>query len=142
MADRDDDDFPDPIPQRLTLADGKFIDIRRRLTHGESEDMFDRIYPHGLVNRREVRTAKIDAYLLGWSLTKKGVPVPMSPELDPQTRIDTIRSLDADRAVEIVAAIERHVDATDAERAAQKKILSGAAAGATPSSSPSAVAGP
>lgn len=137
MHDDTADDFPDPIATRLTLADGQFVDIRQRLTHGETDDMYDVIYPHGLMNRRVVRTAKIDAYLLGWSLTKKGVPVPMSPDLDAQTRLDTIRSLDPTRALEIYQAIEAHETAMDAK----KKIPPGAPAAGAISPSPSGAAG-
>ena len=136
------DDFVDPVPERLPLSGGQFVDIKQRLNHGETEDMYARIAPHGLQNRREVRTAKIDAYLLGWSLTKKGVPVPMSPELPAQTRVDTIRALHQDRAVEIYDAIEAHEEKMAAERAAQKKILDGKPVGEATLPSPSAVGGP
>ena len=78
--------------------------------------------PHGgVIDRREMRTAKLLAYLLGWSLTRDGVPVPMALALPEQARVDTIRSLDPDRAVEIHAVIEAHEDATEIARAAQKK---------------------
>lgn len=136
-------DFVRPEPQRLTLSDGKFIDIRKRLTHGETEDMYTRMSPHAdVLNRREVRTAKILAYLLGWSLTDDdGTPAPMAPTLPEQTRLDTIRSLDPDRAVEMWHAIEAHEDAMDQARQAQKKILSGSPNGRATSPSPSVVIG-
>lgn len=136
-------DFVRPEPQRLTLSDGKFIDIRKRLTHGETEDMYTRMSPHAdVLNRREVRTAKILAYLIGWSLTDDdGTPVPMTPTLPEHERIDTIRSLDPDRAVEIHQAIEAHEEAIDKARATQKKILSGSPNGGATSISPSGVTG-
>ena len=128
----DFEDFVDPIPERLTLRGGHFVDIRRRLNHGETEDMFALIAPHGLMDRKVVRTAKIEAYLLSWSLTNKGVPVPMSPELPPKVRLDTIRSLSHDRAIEIFEAIEAHEARMDAAREAQKKTSAGVPpAGAT-----------
>lgn len=136
------DDFVKPIPVRLPLAGGQYIDVRKRLTHGETEDMYARIMPHGFdIDRREVRTAKIVAYLTGWSLTLGDKPVPMSPDLPEQTRRDTIRSLDPDRAFEIYKAIEAHEQATDEERAAQKKILNGGPDAPETSTSPGAVAG-
>jgi hypothetical protein len=139
------DDFTKPEPCRLPLSDGQFVDIKRRLNHGETEDMYARISPYGVgVNRREVRTAKIAAYLLGWSLTRDGKPVPMTPlggDMDEQERIDTIRGLDPDRAAEIHKAIEAHEDAEAAARAALKKTPGGTPAGEPISSSHSAPAG-
>jgi hypothetical protein len=141
----DDDDFVDPVPERLKLRGGQFVDIKRQLNHGESEDMYAVISPHGLQNRRVVRTAKIDAYLLSWSLTKKGVPVPMSlptPDFSAQARLDTIRSLSQRRALEIYDAIQAHEVKLEAEADAKKKIQPGASGAATTSPSPSAADGP
>lgn len=119
------DDFDDPESVRLTLRDGKHVDILRRLNHGETEDMLARISLYGVgVNRREVRTAKIAAYVLGWNLTKGGQPVPMGPaagDLPDNVRTDTIRALKADRAVEIHKAIEAHEAADDQTLADLKK---------------------
>jgi hypothetical protein len=139
MAERDDD-FPDPVPERLTLHDGQFVDVKRELTHGETEDLYAAIYPYGMQDRRMVRTAKIDAYLLQWSLTKKGVPVPMAPaskEFPAQARLDTIRSLSARRALEIYNAIETHEAKHEAAAAAKKKIPAGAPVAGPSSPSPS-----
>jgi len=116
------DDFDDPESVRLPLTDGKYVDIKKRLNHGETEDLFARISPYGVgVNRREVRTAKIDAYLLAWNLTKKGEPVPMSPDLPENVRTDTIRNLTSARAVEIHKAIEAHEEKEAVARADEKK---------------------
>jgi hypothetical protein len=136
------DDFVSPAPHRLTLSDGQFVDIRKRLNHGEREDMFARIAPSGVLDRRWVRTAKLLAYVIGWSLTKDGAPVPMSPDLPEQDRIDVFRALDPDRAVQIHEAIEAHETAMEQERAAQKKILSGSPAANATSALPSVPAGP
>jgi hypothetical protein len=132
------DDFDQPEPWRLHLSGGKFVDIRKRLTHGEAEDMFACMSPHGeRLNRRDVRTAKIDAYLLTWNLTKRGEPVPMSPQLPGNERLDTIRAMNADRAVEIHTAIEAHEAAMTEERDALKKTLAGLPAGNATSPLPS-----
>lgn len=119
------DDFVTPGATRLPLTDGKFVDIHTRLTHGDTEEMYER----QLSGRRWVRTAKILAYVIGWSLTRKDAPIPMSPDLPDETRIDTIRGLDPDRAVEIFTAIEAHETAMEAARATEKKT------GGTPASS-------
>lgn len=135
------DDFPKPEPERLLLFDKKYVDVKKRLNHGETEDMYARIYQFGVTNRREVRTAKIVAYLLGWSLTRDGKPVSYGfdaatgKEMTEQERIDTVRSLDPDRALEIYTAIETHEAAMAAAREEEKKILiSGPAANATSAS--------
>lgn len=130
-------DFVKPEPVRLPLSGGAYVDITKRLTHGQTEDMFARMAPDAkTLIRREVRTAKILAYLIGWSLTIDGTPVPMSPGLPEQQRLDTIRSLDPDRAVEIYDAIEAHE-----AREAKKKLLSVAPVADASLPSPSVAAG-
>ena len=121
--------FVNPEPHRLSLDDGEFITIKKRLNHGEREDMFAIMSPHvtpgetALLDRRVFRTAKVAAYLIGWSLTNEGTPVEYSPDLPYQARVDILRALDADTFNAIYAAINTHEDAMDAERAAKKKEL-------------------
>lgn len=142
-------DFVTPQPHRLTLHDGKFVDIQKVLNHGDTEDLHARIWPSsgGGMDRRMVRTARILAYLLGWSLTKIDaetkleVPVPYSLELPEQTRLDTIRALNHERAVEIYEAIDAHEAAMAKDRDAKKKIRAGAPVSDPTSPSPSAVDG-
>jgi len=144
-------DFVTPEPERLTLHDGKFIDIKKRLNHGETEDMYAKWAPFveagsgkaPLLQRREVRTSKVEAYLLGWSLTNdQGKPVAMTSEMSEADRVATIRGLSPERFDEIHAAIEAHETKMNAERAAQKKIPDGPPVDAATSSSPSPVTGP
>lgn len=141
------EDFVTPETVRLPISGGKFIDVRKRLTHGETEDMYARWSPYvtsgepAQFNRREVRTGKVLAYLLGWSLTKAGVPVPMSPLLDESARLDTLRGLDPARFTEIYLAIDAHEDAVEQERAAQKKILDGLPVAEAISTSPAPAVG-
>jgi hypothetical protein len=133
-------DFVKPEPHRLSLSDNEYVDIKKRLNHGEREDMFARMAPYVVpgelahMDRREVRTAKVLMYLLGWSLTDDGTPVPMSPVLSEAERLDTIRSLDPDRFDEIHAAIEAH------EEAYAKKKKAQATESVSPATSPSPVA--
>lgn len=135
-------DFATGESERLSLSGEQFIDIKKRLSTGEREDMYARMMPDGqTTNRREVRTAKVLTYLLGWSLMNQGKPVPMSPEIPEKDRNDYIRALDPDRFDEIYRAIEAHEDAMQQARDAQKKILAGSPSGDATSSSPSAPAG-
>jgi hypothetical protein len=134
--------FVKPESVRLDLPDGSFITVKKRLTVGEREDVFARM----TTDRRELRTAKVAAYLLYWSLTDgdrsgEGLPVPMSPDLPEQQRLDTIRSLDPDVFDEIRQAIDAHELAMQKEREAQKKILRGARESPAISSSPDTLAG-
>lgn len=141
--------FVTPETVRLTVSDGVFIDVKKRLNHGEQEDLWARMSPYIVpgeaqqFHRREVRTSKVLAYLLGWSLaTQDGKPVPMSPDMPEQARLDTLRSLHPVRFTEIYTAIEAHETAMEAERTAQKKTPSGTPADDAISSLPSAAAGP
>lgn len=140
--------FTQPESVRLPLSDGDYIDIKKRLNHGETEEMYARWAPFvtpgqpAQLNRREVRTAKVILYLLGWSLTNNGAPVPMSPDIPEATRLATLRNLDPDAFDEIHRAIETHEAAMTAERAAAKNGQGGETGSAAISPSPSAAAGP
>jgi hypothetical protein len=137
-------DFVRPEPIRLSISGGHYIDIKKRLNHGETEDMFARWAPFVVpgqpanLDRREFRTAYVLTYLLGWSLTDDdGTPVAFSPALPEAERLDAIRSLDPDRFTEIHDAIEKHEEAY-----AKKKALLTESASPATSPSPVAVAGP
>lgn len=125
-------DFVKPEVARLSLAGGQFVDVKKRLNHGESEDMFALMSPfvgadgRVQVNLREVRMAKVLSYVVGWSLSSDGTPVAMSLEMPHDARKDTINSLDPDRFNEIHQAIEQHENAVYQERAAEKKGRDGA----------------
>lgn len=112
----------------MPLSDGDFINIKKALTHGEREDMLSAISPHITVGERRqidtrhVRTTKVLTYLVSWSLTDHDQPVPYSPDLPEQARIDTIRSLDTYTFDEIHAAIEKHEIAADAARTGKKTV--------------------
>jgi hypothetical protein len=120
-------DFVTPDVVRLTLADGAWIDIKRRLSHGEREDMYARMMPYHVPGHPprfatvEMRTARVAAYLVNWSLAHNGTPEPIGPELPEAVRIATLRNLEADRFDEIFAALEAHEDAEAAAREAKKK---------------------
>jgi hypothetical protein len=137
------DDFVRPETVRLPLSGDHFIDVKKRLNHGEQEDMHARWSPFitpgapPQFDRREVRTGKVLVYLLGWSLMNNGTPVPIGPDVPEAMRLDTIRSLDPDRFLEIYTAIEAHEVAMDRERAAQKKMIGGSPDGPATSPSPS-----
>ena len=105
----------EPEIERLALSDGDFIDIKKRLNHGEQEDLFARMSPLQTpgekirLDSREVRTAKVLVYLVGWSLIDKALkPIPMSPDLPESVRLSAIRSVDPESFTEMHDAIRAH----------------------------------
>lgn len=135
------DRFVKPQTVRLTISDGDFIDVKLRLNTGEQQDLFARITPHLTpgapvqLQSRQVMTAKVLAYLVGWSLTDDGRPVPMSPDLSDEVRQSTLNNLDPDTFREIRAAIDAHEAATDKLVEQLRKNPNGAAEWKAPSTS-------
>jgi hypothetical protein len=136
-------DFVEPEPERLTLSDGQFIDVKKKLNHGEWEDMLAEMSIDGApgeprrLNRRTFRTVKVMTYLLGWSLTHNGKPQAYSPAMPEDERRDIIRSLSPERFEEMYKAITAHEDGV----AAPKKKPDGATESPVISPSPSDAAG-
>lgn len=129
-------DFVKPEVVRVPLSGGQFVDIKKRLSHGEREDMYAGMYEvtaqGATLNRTTARTKKALMYLVGWSLTDDGAPVPMSPQVDTDTRLATLRSLSIERFDEIYDAIQAHE-----EGAAAKKLPDGENKSSAISPSPS-----
>jgi hypothetical protein len=142
-------DFVEPEAERLTLGDGQFIDVKKKLNHGEWEDMLADMSLDGKpgvdgkpgeptrLDRRNFRTVKVMAYLLGWSLMHNGKPQPYSPAMSADERRDIIRSLSPERFEEMYKAITAHEDGV----AAPKKKPDGATESPVISPSPSDAAG-
>lgn len=136
-------DFVDPEPERLTLSGGQFIDVKKKLNHGEREDMFAEMSIDGApgeptrLDRRNFRTVKVLAYLLGWSLMHNGKPQAYSEQMPESARRDVLRGLSPERFEEIFKAISAHEEGAEA----QKKIPDGAAESPAISPSPSDAAG-
>jgi len=110
--------FTEPDTTRLTLMGGEWMDVKTRLTHGEREAMLSAMSPYVnpgeklQLERKEIRPALVNAYVIGWSLTRNGKPVPMSPDLPDNTRLATLRGMSSEAFDLIHAAIEAHVEAT------------------------------
>jgi hypothetical protein len=103
----------------LPLSDGDTITIRRRLTHGEAQEMYRRSRRDDdadTLDRMKGTDALVVAYLVDWTFrTDEGrvEPVPS----DPDERLDVICNLDQESFGEILRVINAHHDA----QAAQKK---------------------
>jgi hypothetical protein len=141
------DRIVEPESVRLPISDGDYIDVKKQLNHGEHDDYWARVAPFQTVGEpmrmetRQVRTGKLLVYLLGWSLTHKGAPIPMSPEMPESARLATINSLDQDTFIELYLAVDAHEDRVQAERTARKNAQSGSGGSSTISPSPASSTG-
>lgn len=126
------DRIVEPEIVRLPISDGDFIDVKKRLNHGEHDDYLARIAPFQTpgqplqMETRHIRTGMVVGYLVGWSLTHKGTPIPMSPDLPETERIAILNSLDRETFSEIHKAIDQHEDAVEAAAVAAKNGKDGA----------------
>lgn len=141
------DRLVEPETQRLSISDGDFLDVKKRLNHGEHDDYLARISPYQTpgepfrMETRQIRTSKVLAYLLGWSLTHKGQPIPYDVDMPENTRLATLNSLDTASFAEIFKAIEAHETKVEQEDEARKNGTGGATGSSAISPSPGAVAG-
>jgi hypothetical protein len=119
----------------LTLSDGETLTVKARLTHGEVQAMYSRMY--ALHDGQAVITpytgdALIVAYLVDWTAKDdQGRPVPIRG-LSPADVQDRLDALEHEAVLEIRAAIKEHEQAMRDESAALKKT----AAPGAPSSVP------
>ena len=136
-----------PETVRLTISDGDFIDVKKRLNHGEYDDHLARISPFQTpgepvrMETRQIRTSKVIAYLVGWSLTDGGKPIPYSTDMPENARVSELNDLDRETFTEIYQAIDAHEDAGDAEAEARKNGKGSASASSVTSPSPDAATG-
>lgn len=139
--------FVKPQVARLPISDGDYLDVKARLNAGEQQDLFSRMLPYMTpgqplkLETRQVMTAKILAYLVGWSLTDDGKPVPYSPDMTEDARLATLSNLDPDTFAEIKDALDAHIEKVDAERDAAKKSKDGENASSATSPSVDSLAG-
>jgi len=115
----------------LTLSDGETLTVKARLTHGEVQAMFARMY--AIQEGQSVLLpssgdALIVAYLVDWSAKdEQGRPVPLRG-LTPSEVQDRLDALEHDGVLEIRHAIQEHEQAMRDETAALKKTVGGATA--------------
>ena len=135
---------PDTV--RLPLADGEWIDVKRRLSCGETRDHYARLYKPGpdgklITDPWQRGISHVLAYLLDWSAVDadRRPVVIRGLSLDELQRV--LDSLDVESFGEILEAIERHEAAQVEARVQEKKRRTGSTAAAPISSSPSAAAG-
>ena len=104
-----------------TVDGAQWIDVRHRLNAGEYEAMFEAWYDaENRFHPSRVRRVKVLAYLVGWSLTDNGAPVPITA--------DALRALELPVFKAIADAIEAHEEKSEAEATARKNDPAGVAA--------------
>lgn len=131
--------FIDPDTDTLPLSNGDVIIVKRRLNHGETAESRTRMFPRGddgkvISDPARYRQQLVLAYLVDWNLTHHQRPVPMRGLPDDE-RSAALDALDEDDFLDIVTAIEAHIEAKTAERAAEKKTPAGESG--SPGTSPS-----
>lgn len=126
--------FVQPDMVRIPISDGEWIEVKRRLTIGETRraqaSIIKEIRTDGRMtpNLEMIGKAQLLAYLLDWSLRDaQGRAVPIDTEARKSAALD---QLDSDTYAEITAAIEAHVLAEEVARDEAKKSADGESASA------------
>lgn len=105
-----------PGQDRLQLSEGDWIDVKRKLTVGESRDIaylgMERVVTEeGMAARPSPSLPFMAAatYILAWSLLDyDGQPIPWPAEGSLDDRVDVLRTLDVDTMNEIDEALTKH----------------------------------
>lgn len=134
-----------PETKKLEISDGDWLLVKRRLSNGERREARQRMYrqigDEAQVDPTLITISMTAAYLVDWSLIDpQGSQIPILGKSfgDIMTILDSLEDGEFD---EISDAVDAHAIAMRAERDAQKKILSGAAADSKHFSSLVGVAG-
>ena len=118
------DEFVQPDVVRLPLSDGRWIDVKRELTAGESRRVYARLVKRMApdednrirteLDPEKVGLTKLLEYVVGWSFSNgNGHPIPVSEA--------SINNLKSYIFREVSEAVEAHEDRINAEREAAKQ---------------------
>jgi hypothetical protein len=118
--------FVDPAVVRLPLeGGGDWIDVKRELTYGETEDMYARMRkqfgPNEVpqLDTTRIGRARMEAYIVAWSFVdRSGKPVAVSPTALTDLRPHVARL--------IRDALEQHEEDVLQNREAEKNAPDGA----------------
>ena len=118
-----------PESVRITLRNGEWIEVRKRLSYGEANKAraaaFTKdIGPSGRpqVDMEQLGKVQIMAYLLNWSQVFNGEPIPIHT---PALLSSALDNQDEDTINEIIDAITVHIEKVQAEKnapAGEKKL--------------------
>jgi hypothetical protein len=125
--------FVKPEVTILSLSEGDSLTVRKRLTHGELQDAYARMYIAGLngdlkMDARKYGDAMICAYLVDWTFRDEAGAVIPIRGLAPADLSAVLRDLDPLDWVEVRQAIEAHDAAMAEARTQEKKHPDGATA--------------
>lgn len=130
-----------PESDRLTLSNGDWVEVKRRLNAGENRRVVARSQFAPVV----FTLYEVVMYLLDWSLVDAvGKKLPIKPVDDDGVSKETEASLDSidpDDYNEIFLAIEKHKKEQKARRDQEKKHQGGAQSASVTSTSPAGVDG-
>lgn len=109
--------FVRPDVDRLTLSDGDWIEVKRRLTVGERRGILSRAAKGGVssdgtrvhLDGAEMAFGRVEAWVLDWSFVG---PDDKTVKLSP----NALRNLEPETFAEIEAAIDAHEEAQDAAK--------------------------
>jgi hypothetical protein len=129
-----------PERVRLPLLEDAWIEVKARLNHGETTELYERLYeraPDGELQRHPLRWADalVAAYLVDWSID------PPIRGAGGDERRAALNAIDQDTFLEIKEAVEAHVNALERARAEKKRRRTGDRASSPISASPVAAAG-
>lgn len=119
--------FVQPEVVRLSLTDGDFIDVKRRLNTGEQRKLFGSLvkdmHPGEKLSLipELVGLTKLVAYIVGWSFVDaERKPVPVSEA--------AINNLDSETFKELIELVDEHEEQQTALRDAEKNVPAGVSA--------------
>lgn len=115
----------------LRISNNETLVVKKRLSRGEQAEMFALMRAPGHLGLQadamRVSLERVYAYLLDWSITDDGKPVPYR-DIDRQGRIDTLNSMTPEAFTEVRDAIDTHIATEEEAIEAEKKIRAGAIA--------------
>lgn len=113
--------FVDPDSAQVSLGDGEWIELKKRLTVGEERDAMKALYRmvDGVLSpdMAMIGIADVMAYLVDWSLTRNGKRVDIGTD---GKKLAALRSLSQDAFKAIHEAVTKHIEVMTAERDAEK----------------------
>jgi len=134
-----------PETKRLTISNGDWLLVKKRLNHGEQQEAFARRYQADVVgsrvNLRLLGMDRVLAFLVDWSLIGLDDQVIEIRGKSADEVEAALNSIDPESFEEIRTAIDAHERAMADERAAEKNGTAGAIESAAISPLPSAAVG-
>jgi hypothetical protein len=117
--------FVVPRVKRIELEHGQWMDVKRELTYGETEEMYARMRKQfgpgemPLLDPTRIGRSRMEAYIVAWSFTDpNGEPVPVSESAFADLSPTVARAMRE--------ALEVHEEDVQREQAAEKNDRDGA----------------